>query len=134
MYRLINVICFMCLVGASAAYGLTVDKPLPVPNQEARATALFSEIRCVACQSESLADSRSQIAADMRHVIRDQVSAGKTNEEIKTYLVSRYGDHILMRPPFKPATWLLWTGPIIIFLAALFMVRRYFQKARSDVL
>jgi len=132
MYHLTKFLYALCFLVSLPVYALSIEQPLAVVEQEARAAVLFTEVRCVACQSESLADSRSDIAADMRRAIRDQVSSGKSNEEIKAYLVSRYGDHILMRPPFKPATWLLWGGPALIFLSALFLVMQYFRKTSRN--
>ena len=126
-----SVIAF-CSLMASQAYALTVDTPLADTAKEAQARALFLEIRCVVCQSESLADSPAEVARDMRQTIREQVAAGVDNEAIKSMLVARYGDFILMRPPVKPSTWPLWFGPGTILAMALLFIYRYFRKtARS---
>ena len=90
------------------------DVPLADPSQEARAKALFSEIRCVVCQHESIVDSPASIAADMRGLVREQIVAGRSDDEIQQDLVRRYGDYVLFRPPFKGATVLLWLGPFLL--------------------
>ena len=89
------------------------------PQQEERARHLFKQTRCVVCQNESIDDSQAELAHDLRHVIRAQVAAGKSDEEIRAFLVSRYGDFILLRPRFSPATVILWVGPFAIVLIGL---------------
>ena len=110
----------------SAAVGLmafaepaaTPDRPLPDAAQEARAQGLFEDIRCVVCQHESIADSPAGIAADMRRLVRDEVTAGRTDAQIEAGLVRRYGDYVLFRPPFRAGTLLLWLGPFLVVLIA----------------
>lgn len=104
------------LLQIAPALALAVDTPLPDSAQEARAKALFHDVRCVVCQSESIAESPADIAADMRRLIREKIAAGESDEAIKTYLVKRYGDYILMQPPVKRATLLLWFGPLMVLL------------------
>lgn len=94
------------------------DQPLADPAQEARARALFEDIRCVVCQHESIADSPAGIAADMRRLVRDEVAAGRTDDQIEAGLVRRYGDYVLFRPPFRIGTVLLWLGPFLVVLIA----------------
>ena len=80
---------------------------------EARLTHLSRELRCVVCQNEALADSPAVLANSMRQEIRDLMKAGKTDREVIDFLVARYGDFVLFRPPFKPVTYLLWVGPFV---------------------
>jgi len=80
---------------------------------EARLTHLSRELRCVVCQNEALVDSPAELAGDMRQEIRDLMTAGKTDQEVLSFLTSRYGDFVLFRPPFKPVTYLLWVGPFV---------------------
>lgn len=94
------------------------DRPLTDPAQEARARALFGDIRCVVCQHESIADSPAGIAADLRGLVREQIAAGKTDDEIKADLLRRYGDYILFKPPLRIGTWLLWFGPFALAAGA----------------
>jgi cytochrome c-type biogenesis protein CcmH len=85
--------------------------------EEARFRALSAELRCVMCQNQSLADSNAQIAHDLRVQVLALMREGRTDAEIKDYLVARYSDFVLYQPPVKPTTWLLWFGPIVILLA-----------------
>jgi cytochrome c-type biogenesis protein CcmH len=72
------------------------------------------EIRCVVCQSQSIDESDAEIAAQLRNAVREQMAAGKSEDEIRDYLVARYGDFVLLKPPFKSSTLLLWTGPFVL--------------------
>ena len=90
------------------------DQPLTSPAQEARAQALFQDVRCVVCQHESIADSPAGIAGDMRRLVREEIASGSTDAEVRADLVRRWGDYILFRPPVRVATWLLWFGPLAI--------------------
>lgn len=92
------------------------DQPLTNSAQEARAQALFQDVRCVVCQHESIADSPAGIAGDMRRLVREEIASGSTDAEVRADLVRRWGDYILFRPPVRVATWLLWFGPLAIVL------------------
>jgi len=99
-----------------------------VENNENRIRHLEEKLRCLVCQNQSLADSNAELAGDLRKQVRDQVAAGRSDDEIVSYLVQRYGDFVLYEPPFKATTALLWVGPFLLFAAAvgflLFAVRR----------
>jgi cytochrome c-type biogenesis protein CcmH len=101
------------------------DQPLADASQEARAQALFEEVRCVVCQHESIADSPAGLAADMRRLVRDEIKGGASDDAVRADLVRRWGDFILFRPPVNPATWLLWFGPgaLVVLIGAFFIVR-----------
>jgi cytochrome c-type biogenesis protein CcmH len=92
----------------------TRDKPLPDPAMEAEARVFMRDIRCVVCQSQSIDESDAEIAAQLRNAIREQMAAGKTPDEIRAFLVARYGDFVLLKPPFKASTLLLWGGPFLL--------------------
>jgi len=92
----------------------TRDQPLADPKLEAEARAFMRDIRCVVCQSQSIDDSDAEIAAQLRNVIREQMAAGKSPDEIRDFLVARYGDFVLLKPPFKASTLLLWVGPFAL--------------------
>ena len=94
------------------------DRPLADAAEEARAQRLFDDIRCVVCQHEAIADSPAGIAADMRQLVREEIAAGRSDQQIRTDLVGRYGDFVLFTPPMRGATWLLWFGPLAALLAA----------------
>ena len=98
---------------------------LPDPAAEARARALFAEIRCVVCQNESIDDSEADLAGDLRRIVREQVAEGRTDAQVRTFLTQRYGDFVLMKPKFSPANLPLWLTPFVIVLTGLaFLLRR----------
>lgn len=112
------------LLVAVAAFGLIAAEPAPAPDrplpdaaQEARARALFDDIRCVVCQHEAITDSPAGIASDMRRLVREQIAAGRSDEQVRADLVRRYGDFVLFTPPLRLATWLLWFGPVAALVA-----------------
>ncbi|HEX5756523.1 MAG TPA: cytochrome c-type biogenesis protein [Arenimonas sp.] len=96
--------------------------------EESRYRALAAELRCVMCQNQSLADSDAQIAADLRRQVLALMREGRSDDEIKAYLVERYSEFVLYKPPVRPHTWLLWFGPFVLLLAggvALILVVRH---------
>ena len=96
---------------------------LPDPTLEARARALSAGLRCMVCQNQSIDDSDAPLARDIRILIRERLVKGDGEKAIRDFLVSRYGDFILLNPPFRPETWLLWLGaPLVLGLGALAMV------------
>ena len=105
------------------------------PVVERRMLAISEELRCLVCQNESLAASRADLAQDLKRELRGLIKAGKSDTEIMEYMVSRYGDFVRYRPPVKPVTWLLWFGPALLGLGAIYglvrMIRRS-QRAVSD--
>ena len=109
------------------------DRPLPDAAQEARARALFSDIRCVVCQHESIADSPAGIAADMRRLVREEIAAGKSDRAVRDDLVRRYGDYILFQPPVRAGTWLLWFGPFALVAAAIALFVARARRRRVEV-
>jgi cytochrome c-type biogenesis protein CcmH len=114
--RLIAVFAFVFCAQLAQAdpQDPTRDQPLPDPAMEAEARAFMRDIRCVVCQSQSIDESDAEIAAQLRNVIREQMAAGKSPDEIRAFLVARYGDFVLMKPPFKASTAVLWGGPFIL--------------------
>ena len=98
--------------------------PLADPESEARYQALIRETRCLVCQNQTIADSNADLATDLRRQIREQILAGATDAQIVDYLVTRYGDFVLYRPPVKPTTWLLWAGPGLLVLIGLMVFAR----------
>jgi cytochrome c-type biogenesis protein CcmH len=84
------------------------------PALEARARNLQRQLRCLVCQGESIDDSNSPFAADVRHLVRQQIAQGQSDRQIQDFLVARYGDFILMKPPVQPNTWLLWLAPFLV--------------------
>lgn len=85
---------------------------------DARVEHLSMQLRCLVCQNESIAESQADLAQDLRQQVREMLAAGKSEEEVRDYLVDRYGDFVLYDPPFKSITWALWLGPVLLFIAA----------------
>ena len=106
------------------------------PAQEARAQALQKQFRCLVCQGESLDESNAPLAADLRRLIREHIARGESDEQITNYLVARYGDFILMKPPFEEDTWILWLAPFAVLLVgggiAFVIVRRASRRTPLD--
>ena len=122
--------CSMGIAGANEAAPASAD-----PVLEARMMAISSELRCLVCQNQTIADSHAELAVDLRAQVREMLQAGKTDQQITEYMTARYGDFVLYRPPFKPATALLWIGPaamVLIGLGALFVVLRRRSRLAAD--
>tara|TARA_X000001036_G_scaffold238498_1_gene222450 strand:- start:763 stop:1239 length:477 start_codon:yes stop_codon:yes gene_type:complete len=99
------------------------------PQLEIRARNLSQNIRCLVCQNQSIDDSNASLAKDLRKIVREQLVSGASDDEIYNFLIERYGDFVLLRPPVKATTYILWYGPLFIFfaglvLSALFLIRR----------
>ncbi|HEV7747757.1 MAG TPA: cytochrome c-type biogenesis protein [Pyrinomonadaceae bacterium] len=101
------------------------------PVLEERVMKLSKELRCLVCQNETLADSRADLAEDLRNQIREQMKAGKSDKEIIAYLTARYGKFILYNPPIDPTTYLLWFGPFVLLLGGLVVLFRYVKQRRE---
>lgn len=133
LYALALALLCCASAGAKEATLLADD-----PVVEQRLIAISEELRCLVCQNESLAGSRADLAQDLRRELRGLIKQGKTDAEIKEFLVSRYGDFVLYRPPVKPTTWLLWAGPfglMAVGVVALFVyLRRRNAAITSEVL
>ena len=113
-----GVVVAAALAGAAPAVAVAPDEILPDPQLEARARAISHELRCMVCQNQSIDDSNAEVAHDMRRAVRERLTAGDSDRQVMDYMVARYGDYVLLEPPFKPATWLLWLGgPLVLLLA-----------------
>ncbi len=100
------------------------------PVLEKRVVKLTSELRCLVCQNQSLADSNADLAIDLKNQVRSQMQAGKSDTEIRDYMVARYGDFVLYDPPFKSSTLLLWAGPFVLLVVGLLGLAAYLRKRR----
>lgn len=127
----------LCLLLAALFLSLSVQaqEPLVFETQQMqdRFDALTFELRCAVCQNQSLADSDAPLAHDLRREIHDMMVAGRSNEQIKQFMVDRYGDFILYRPPMQANTWLLWLGPLLMLLIGGLVLRANIKK-RSALL
>jgi cytochrome c-type biogenesis protein CcmH len=108
---------FLFVVLAAPALAVLPSERLADPALEARARALGQELRCLVCQNQSIDDSNADLAHDLRVLVRERLAAGDSDRQVLAYLTSRYGDYVLLRPPVKPTTWLLWFGPPALLLA-----------------
>ena len=121
----------LLLTGLStASFAVRPDEMLSDPALEARAEAISRDIRCVVCQSESIEESDADIAHELRVIVREQLKAGASDDQVRAYLVARYGDFVLLKPPFKAKTALIWTGPFLLLLGAGIGIYLYYRRAR----
>ena len=129
-YKLLIFTCLMAVSFFAYAQATSVQEPLifESPQQQARFDALTQELRCLVCQNQNLADSDAPLAHDLRREVHEMLVSGKSNEEIKQFLVARYGDFVLYRPPVQQNTYLLWMGPLILLLAGAWILRISIRK------
>tara|TARA_R110002110_G_scaffold30871_5_gene109171 strand:- start:750 stop:1253 length:504 start_codon:yes stop_codon:yes gene_type:complete len=120
-------------VAPPAALALEPDEILKDPALEARAREISKELRCLVCQNQSIDDSDATLARDLRILVRDRLKAGDTDAEAVDFIVERYGDFVLLRPPFKNSTLILWIGPGVIFLIGIIGVTLWHRRRRDAV-
>jgi cytochrome c-type biogenesis protein CcmH len=101
---------------------------------DARMKAIADELRCLVCQNQTISDSNASLAVDLRNQIKEQVAAGKSDEEIRDYMVTRYGDFVLYRPPFKASTLVLWLGPPLLLGAGFLLFWGILRRRRAAAL
>ena len=121
---LLSCMAFALATGAAAADD---------PAMEARLRNLSQELRCLVCQNETLADSRADLADDLRREIREQMKAGKSDQEIIAFLTQRYGDFVLYRPRVRPVTYLLLFGPFVLLISGMLVLYRYVKQRRDSI-
>ena len=125
------------LAALALAASLALAQPAPDLAFEARLKRLEADLRCLVCQNQTLADSNAPLAEDLRREVRSLAVAGKSDDEIRAFLVARYGDFVLYRPPVKGTTWLLWFGPFALLalggVAWLAIVRRRGRSAAAGL-
>jgi cytochrome c-type biogenesis protein CcmH len=123
----------LVVITATPAYAVRPDEMLADPALEARAERVGSELRCLVCRNQSIEDSEADLAHDLRLLVRRRITAGDTDDQVIAYIRSRYGDYVLLRPPFDLSTLLLWGGPpLILLLGALGVVRYYGGRTGSE--
>lgn len=119
---------FVFMAWSVAAVAVEPSEMLKDPALEARARAIGQELRCLVCQNESIDESNADLAHDLRVLLRRRIAAGDTDRQAIQFIVKRYGDFVLLKPPVEPATWLLWFGPVVLLIVsaagALVFVRR----------
>ena len=130
MYKfLFTVLLLMCaIVQASQTSTVTADAEL-----EKRVMVISEELRCLVCQNQTIADSHADLAIDLRNQVREMLVQGKSNKEVSEYMVQRYGDFVLYRPPVKSTTWLLWFGPFLLLIGGIgFLAMRLKSRQSTD--
>jgi len=127
MLIILALLCFGSPIVAKEA------QPNEDPKIEQRMRALTEQLRCLVCQNETMADSRADLAEDLRRQIREQMKAGKSDQEILAFLTQRYGDFVLYKPPVKATTYLLWFGPFILLIAGTGVLYRYLKHRRDSI-
>jgi cytochrome c-type biogenesis protein CcmH len=125
---------FSMLLLAAAPFVAAAGEAMPTENDPvaaARAVHLANELRCLVCQNQSIAESNAELAVDLRRQIREQIAAGRSDREIVDFMVARYGDFVLYRPPWKLSTLLLWLGPLLLVVAGVVVLGRQLRARRA---
>lgn len=129
LLMLMLMLKFPCALPVAAA---EVQPATADPALEQRVLKLSEELRCLVCQNQTIADSEAPLAVDLRQQVREQLAAGKDESAIIQFMVTRYGDFVLYRPPIKPATLLLWFGPPLLLLIGLWLFMRTVRRRRTS--
>ncbi len=122
----------LTLLTALSAVAVNPDEVLKDPVLEQRARALSQNIRCLVCQNQSIDDSNASLARDLRVLVRERLTAGDSDSEVLDYLIARYGDFVMLKPPFKGSTYVLWFGPLVVFLLAAVGLVIFFRRRRTQ--
>jgi cytochrome c-type biogenesis protein CcmH len=131
--RKLLFIFLVMLLPIGEAVAVEPDEILADPALESRARDLSAGLRCLVCQNQSIDDSNAPLARDLRILIRERIKAGSSDEEVKRYVVSRYGDFVLLKPPIRSRTLLLWALPFIVLLSGLYFLWRRRAPAASSL-
>ena len=118
--------------GIGTAVAQVLDQPLPDPALEQRAVALHKRIRCLVCQNQSIHDSEAPLARDLRVVVRERLAAGDSDAATLQYLVDRYGDWVLLRPPLNARTVALWAGPLVLLLLGVGTAAMFYRRTARN--
>jgi cytochrome c-type biogenesis protein CcmH len=120
----VHKLILACVLVLLTSFAHAIEAP-PVaanPELEKRVLAISEELRCLVCQNQTIADSHADLAIDLKNQVRDMLVQGKTDKEVTDYMVQRYGDFVLYRPPVKNTTWLLWFGPFLLLIGGVFLL------------
>ncbi len=131
LLRLVFALSLSIAAAIGAAGGVEPDEILDDPALEKRARALSAELRCLVCQNQSIDDSNADLARDLRVIVRQRLEAGDSDEQVMQYVVDRYGDYVLLDPPVKATTYLLWYGPPAILLIAVVALLAASRRRRA---
>ncbi|MDH5772419.1 MAG: cytochrome c-type biogenesis protein CcmH [Rhodospirillaceae bacterium] len=128
------IVLFAALSFNGQAGAVEPDEILSDPALEQRAREVSKQLRCVVCQNQSIDDSNAELARDMRLLVRDRMLAGDSNQDVLSYMVNRYGDYVLLEPPLKASTAILWYGPFILIVLGFLAVVFYYRKQSQGTL
>ena len=117
------------LIATNICYAVEPEEFLKDQKQELRARDISKNVRCLVCQNQSIDESSAPLAKDLRIIIRNKIKKGQTDEEIYKFLTDRYGDFILLNPPFKASTIILWILPLLLFIFCIFIIYRHNKKS-----
>ena len=135
MRRVIEIFAGLCLlltVSCGAAFAVQPGEMLDDPALERRARALSAELRCLVCQNQSIDDSDAPLAADLRRLVRERLKANDSDQQVLDFVVARYGEFALLRPPFKISTLLLWMTPLLVLAGGILLALRTTARMASD--
>lgn len=119
-------------LAATSAWAVNPDEVLKDPVLESRARELSKELRCVVCQNQSIDDSDAELARDLRLLVRERLTKGDSDDDVLAYVVARYGDFVLLTPPFKGITYVLWLGPPLILILGILAVVGYYRNRTEE--
>jgi cytochrome c-type biogenesis protein CcmH len=112
----------LCFTFTASAIAVGVDAPLDDPALEARARVIHKQLRCLVCQNQSIEDSNADLARDLRVLVRERIALGETDTQVVDYIVARYGDWVLLKPPLNIGTLFLWFGPLVLLATIMIFV------------
>ena len=123
------IIALLFIAGTGSALAVLPDEMLKDPALELRAREISQGLRCLVCQNQAIDDSNAPLAKDLRQIVRERLSAGDSDTQVIDYVVQRYGNYVLLKPPFQADTLLLWLLPFILMLLGLFIAWRFFKQS-----
>ena len=130
--KILTALCFLSIIWGNAFAAPVTIYNFDSKEKEAIFYKMSDELRCLVCQNQNIAESNSPLAQDLKRQIFTMLQEGKSEDDIIEFMVERYGDYVLFNPPFKPLTWLLWLGPLMIFCIALFVVMKAIAGQRKE--
>ena len=131
VFFLFLIITLAGTIISNNCYAVEPEEFLKDPKQELRARNISKNVRCLVCQNQSIDESSAPLAKDLRIIVRNKITEGLTDKEVYKFLTDRYGDFILLNPPFKTSTMMLWVLPFVLFLIAVFVLYRHNNNSNS---
>jgi cytochrome c-type biogenesis protein CcmH len=126
------IVVALAFFGAARALAIDTERAFDDPALQSRYEALNRELRCLVCQNQTIADSNATLAQDLRREVREQIAAGRTDEEIRRFMIDRYGDFVLYRPRMTATTFLLWAAPVLLLVAGVFALVRVVRRRAAE--